>query len=122
MRNLFDRRTRPYALPLFFHLCLRTGTLPGMALRAQSDPADKKIVLRQGEPGSLYAVTIAVKDPAQLPAESAFQVSIADSQGSIAEKWLHAQDLDLYLTLRPRSRGAGDSYSARSHGPTRITQ
>jgi HEAT repeat protein len=79
--------------------------LLGIAARAKSNSDGSKIVLGEAEPGSLYAVTIAVKDPAQLPANAAFLVSIADSQGNIAEKSLHAQDLDFYLTLRPRSRG-----------------
>ena len=56
-------------------------------------------------PGSLYAVTLTVKDPAQLKAQTTFQVSIADSQGVVAEKWLHTEDLDFYLTLHPRSQG-----------------
>jgi HEAT repeat protein len=72
---------------------------------ATSNPSDRRLELGKGEPGALYAVTIAVKDPAQVHAQSAFQVSIADSQGPVAEKWLHAQDLDFYLTLQPRSSG-----------------
>jgi HEAT repeat protein len=80
--------------------------LLGLAGRAKSNSTDSKIVLGQAEPGALYAVTIAVKNPAQLPADSAFHVSIADSEGAIAEKWLHAQDLDFYLTLHARSGGS----------------
>jgi hypothetical protein len=39
-----------------------------MTPRAKSDPADSTIVLGEAEPSALYAITIAVKDPAQLPA------------------------------------------------------
>ena len=119
MRNLFDRGTRPYARPALFSLSVcALALLLGVAPRAKSDAADSKIVLGEAEPGSLYSVTIAVKDPAQLPAESAFRISIADSQGSVAEKWLHAQDLDLYLTLRPRSSGPVTATLHRVAGQT----
>ena len=97
MQTPFCRGTRPYALPALFSIsACALALLLGMTPRAKSDPADSTIVLGEAEPSALYAITIAVKDPAQLPAESAFQVSIADSQGPIAGKWLHAQDLDLY--------------------------
>ena len=55
--------------------------------------------------GSLYAVTIALKDPSQLHSEERVRVEIADAAGMVAAKWLHTADLDFYLTLRPRARG-----------------
>ena len=114
MRLLSNRSTRSYAPPALLTVsAVGLLLLLGMAQRAKSDSADTKLVLGEGAPGSLYAITIAVKDPAQLQAESAYLVSIADSQGTIAEKWLHAQDLDLYLTMRPRTRG---NVTATLHG------
>lgn len=124
MRHLSDRSTRSYALPALLTVsAVGLLLLLGMAQRAKSESADTKLVLGEGAPGSLYAVTIAVKDPAQLPAESAYLVSIADSQGSIAEKWLHAQDLDLYLTMRPRTRGivTATLHGVPEHAPVPVT-
>ncbi len=98
--------------PYHARLALAGGLICGLALlfeaRSGAGPnsLDRRIVLGTGEPSSLYAVTLAVKDPAQLRTGAAFQVSIADGSGPVAEKWLHAQDLDFYLTLRPRSSGA----------------
>jgi HEAT repeat protein len=92
-------------------LVLFAGVICGLALLiearsgAGSSTSDRGIVLGMAEPSSLYAVAIAVKDPAQLGAQRSFQVTIADGSGRVAEKWLHAQDLDFYLTLRPRSSG-----------------
>ncbi len=114
MRHLFNRTSRPYLLLALSVLAILALPLVlGMAPHAKSDSGDTKIVLGEAEPGSLYAVTIAIEDPAHLPAESAFLVSIADSEGSVAQKWLHAQDLDFYLTMRPRSRG---TVTATLHG------
>jgi HEAT repeats/HEAT repeat associated with sister chromatid cohesion len=101
-----NRTSRP-----FLKLTLLAGFIGGLALLlgarsgAASDPSDRSIVLGTGESGSTYAVTIAVKDPAQLRAQGSFQVSIADGRGRVAEKWLHAEDLDFYATLQPRSSG-----------------
>ena len=33
------------------------------------------------------------------------QVTINDAQGEVQSKWLHAADLDFYMTIRPRSAG-----------------
>ncbi len=73
--------------------------------RARSAGPHHTIVLGAANRDSLYAITIALKDPAQLQPQATFQISIADSKGIIAEKSLHAQDLDFYLTLRPRASG-----------------
>lgn len=82
---------------------------------ATPNSSDRHIELGKGEHNSNYAITIAVKDPSQLQVKSAFQVSIADGQGIVAEKWLHAQDLDFYLTLQPRSSGM---ITATLHSPS----
>src|SRR5580692_739096 len=68
-------------------------------------PAMKKIQLGVGRPGALYAVTLGVKDPAQLQGNDAVHVTVNDAQGEVESKWLHSADLDLYLTLRPRADG-----------------
>jgi len=55
--------------------------------------------------GSLYAITLGVKYPAQLQGNESVQVIVSDAQGVVGSKWLHAADLDFYLTLRPRASG-----------------
>ncbi|MGH9666892.1 MAG: hypothetical protein ACRD9L_20915, partial [Bryobacteraceae bacterium] len=67
--------------------------------------AEEHITLGAAEPGALYAVTVSVKDPEELQSTQSVRASIADASGPVAEKWLHASDLDFYLTLRPRTRG-----------------
>ena len=64
-------------------------------------------------PDALYALTLGVKDPAQLQGNDAVCVTVKDAQGEVESKWLHAADLDFYLTLRPRSGGPGDRKSLR---------
>lgn len=68
-------------------------------------PAAKKITLGVGRPGSIYAVTLWVKNPAQMQGADAVHVTVNDAKGEVESKWLHAADLDLYLTLRPRAEG-----------------
>jgi HEAT repeat protein len=68
-------------------------------------PAIKKIQLGVGRPGALYAVTLGVKDPAQVQGNDAVHVTVNDAQGEVESKWLHSADLDFYLTLRPRTAG-----------------
>jgi HEAT repeat protein len=45
-----------------------------------------------------------VKNPAQLQ-RNAVLTTVKDGQGEVASKWLHAADLDFYLTLHPRAPG-----------------
>jgi HEAT repeat protein len=52
-----------------------------------------------------YAVTVSVRDPAQLQGTDAVHVTLSDAQGDVESKWLHAADLDFYLTVRPRAAG-----------------
>src|SRR5580693_7816668 len=65
----------------------------------------RNIQLGEGHPGNLYAITVAVKDPAQVQGDDAVRVTINDAQGEVQSKWLHAADLDFYMTIRPRSAG-----------------
>ena len=65
----------------------------------------KTIQLGIARQGSLYSVTAAVKNPAQLQGNDSVRATVNDAQGAVESKWLHAADLDFYLTLRPRSDG-----------------
>ena len=72
----------------------------------QAAPASSRsITLGAARPGSLYAVTLGVKDLAQLLGNDAVHVTVNDAKGEVESKWLHAADLDFYLTLRPRTAG-----------------
>ena len=81
-----------------------------------------RIDLGKAQSGSLYAVTVAVKDPAQLQSGKSIAVSISDAQGVVAQKRLHAQDLDFYLTVRPRENGpvSADIRPASGEGLPRL--
>ncbi|MGC2403779.1 MAG: hypothetical protein WA510_28560 [Acidobacteriaceae bacterium] len=68
-------------------------------------PTVKNIKLGDARPGTTYALTVAVKDPAQVQGTDAVLATVKDSQGVIDSKWLHTADLDLYLTVRPRAAG-----------------
>ncbi len=67
-------------------------------------PANR-ITLGQAQAGSLYAVTVSIKDPARIQGKDAVHVGISDAQGSITDKWLHSADLDFYFTFRSRTSG-----------------
>jgi HEAT repeat protein len=104
-----DRRIVSLAVvPLSLAACLAVATLHwGHAVRAgQAAPAsERKIELGQARAGSSYALTLGIKDPAQLQGNDAVKVTINDAQGEVESKWLHAADLDFYLTLHPRAAG-----------------
>ncbi len=87
-------------------ICLGAG-VAALLLARQSNTtaAERHIDLGNGESGSLYALTVAVKDPAQFQSDKSIVVSVSDALGVVSEKRLHPQDLDFYLTLRPRSNG-----------------
>ena len=68
-------------------------------------PSTRTIQLGSARPGSLYALTLGVKDPAKLQGADAVHVTVSDAKGEVESKWLHAADLDFYLTLRPRLAG-----------------
>ena len=67
----------------------------------QAPPAAvKEIKLGTARPGTMYALTVAVKDPARVQGSDAVLATVKDAQGVIDSKWLHTADLDFYLTLR----------------------
>ena len=68
-------------------------------------PSARIIKLGIARPGSLYAITLWVKDPVQLQGNDSVRVTVSDAEGVVGSKWLHAADLDFYLTLRPRVAG-----------------
>ena len=70
-----------------------------------STPSARSIKLGAARAGSLYAITLGVKDPVQLQGNDSVRVTVSDAQGEVGSKWLHAADLDFYLTLRPRAAG-----------------
>lgn len=74
--------------------------------KAPNTETQRHTRLGEAEAGSLYAITVAVKNPAQLQGDRQVHAEIADARGIVAEKWLHTADLDFYLTLRSRVRGA----------------
>ena len=90
---------------------LRTG--PTVHAGPASPAAGRTIVLGTASAGAAYAVTVSVKDPAQLQGIDAVHVVVNDAQGEVESKWLHAADLDFYLTLRPRGCRPGNSETLR---------
>jgi len=71
-----------------------------------SSPSNTRVVeLGVAHPGSVYALTVAVRDPTELKSGQAVAVTVKDARGEIDRKWLHPADLDLYLTLNPRAAG-----------------
>ena len=72
----------------------------------QTAPASaRNIKLPNAHQGSLYALTLGLKDLTQLQGTDSVKVTVNDAQGEVASKWLHPADLDFYLTLRPRAAG-----------------
>ena len=65
----------------------------------------REIHLGQVRPDALYALTVWVKNPAQVQGNDSVLVTVTDAQGEIETKWLHTADLDFYLTLQPRAAG-----------------
>jgi HEAT repeat protein len=68
-------------------------------------PNVREIHLGQVRANGLYALTVWVKNPAEIQGSDAVQVSVSDGTGPVDNKWLHAADLDFYLTLQPRVAG-----------------
>ena len=85
--------------------CATLNTGRPVQANSTKRPQERSIQLGDGRPGSLYALSLGVKDPAQLQGNDAVRVTVKDAQGEIESKWLHAADLDFYLTLRPRAAG-----------------
>ncbi|HUD66314.1 MAG TPA: hypothetical protein VMQ17_17135 [Candidatus Sulfotelmatobacter sp.] len=73
---------------------------------SQTAPASaRNIKLASAHAGSLYALTLGVKDLTQLQGTDSVKVTVNDAQGEVASKWVHSADLDFYLTLQPRAAG-----------------
>ncbi len=79
----------------------------GRSVRADQPNSQnvRQVHLGRVRADALYALTVWVKDPAQLQGKDAVMVTVDDASGEIESKWLHAGDLDFYLTLHPRSPG-----------------
>jgi hypothetical protein len=95
-------------VPLFIGAWILCATIHvGRPVHAdQAAPVSvRSIQLGAARGGMLYAITAGVKDPAELQGNDAVRVTVNDAQGEVESKWLHAADLDFYLTLRPRSAG-----------------
>ncbi len=73
-----------------------------------STPTVREIHLGQVRPDALYALTVSVKNPAQVQGNDSVLVTVTDAQGEIESKWLHTADLDFYLTVQPRAAGPLD--------------
>src|SRR5215469_2882300 len=73
--------------------------------RQSAPAATRNIKLPDAHPGSLYALTLGVKDITKLQGTDSVKVTVNDAQGEVASKWLHPADLDFYLTLQPRAAG-----------------
>ena len=86
--------------------CIATAFILLLGARHSSDSdGERKIDLGDAKQGDLYSVTVAIKDPSRFTTAKSIAVSIADSAGVVSEKRLHAQDLDFYVTIRPRANG-----------------
>jgi HEAT repeat protein len=94
-------------IPLAIAVCIAGATLKvGRFVHAEmTAPSVRSIKLDSVTPGSLYAFTAGVKDPAQIQGNASVHVTVNDAKGEIESKWLHAADLDFYLTLNPRAAG-----------------
>ena len=79
----------------------------GRSVRADQSNSQnvREIHLGKVRIDALYALTVWVKDPAQLQGSDAVLVTVNDASGEVESKWLHAGDLDFYLTLRARAAG-----------------
>ena len=80
---------------------------PGRGRRLLAGGAGDVTTLDSLKAGELYSLVVWLKDPATVAGAAEIQVRVEDAAGLVLEKTLHAGDLDLYLTLRPRADGAG---------------
>ncbi len=95
-------------VPLFISAwVIGTNLHAGRAVHAgqSAPPAGRVIPLGAARANAAYAVTVSVKDPAQIQNGDAVRVTVNDAKGEVESKWLHVADLDFYLTLRPREAG-----------------
>ena len=96
------------AVPLIVTALIVGGALrKGRTVHAgpAAPAAARTIVLGTARAGTAYAVTVSLKDPAQVQGNDAVHVTVSDAQGEVESKWLHTADLDFYLTLRARAAG-----------------
>ncbi len=104
-----NRRVAGYAIiPLSVAVFMIAATIPvSRFVHADqaASPVMRSITLGAAHAGSLYAVTLGIKDPVQLQKSDSVHVTVNDAKGEIASKWLHPADLDFYLTVRPRAAG-----------------
>lgn len=107
-------RTRKWARTHWGSLLLMGGAIMmvallrvGHAVRAdQSNTQEiREIHLGHVRADALYALTVWIRDPAQIQGNDAVLVTVNDARGEVESKWLHAADLDFYLTLKPRAPG-----------------
>jgi hypothetical protein len=84
-------------------VALRIGR-PVHATQAAVKPV-RNIPLGTAKSGTVYALTVGVKNPAQVQGKDALLATVSDAQGTLESKWLHTADLDFYITLRPRATG-----------------
>ncbi|MGA2534466.1 MAG: HEAT repeat domain-containing protein [Terracidiphilus sp.] len=104
--------------PAIIAACIAGATIrAGRSVHADQGnaPSARSIQLGAAWAGSLYALTVGVKDPAKLQGNDAVHVTVNDAKGEVESKWLHAADLDFYLTLRPRAAGPVTVSLARSN-------
>ncbi|HEY3939412.1 MAG TPA: HEAT repeat domain-containing protein [Bryobacteraceae bacterium] len=111
-------RTLLFRMSLAASLVCGAGLLLSARHAADSPKAERRINLGTAEAGAKYAVTIAIKNPAQFQNTKSIDVSITDAGGAIATKRLHNQDLDFYITIRARKRGAVSATLSAASGET----
>jgi len=103
------RKAASYAMIPVAILTVMIGATIHVSRSVHADQAAasgaRSIKLGAARAGSLYALTLGIKDPAQLQGNDAVHVTVNDAQGEIESKWLHPADLDFYLTVRPRAAG-----------------
>ncbi|HEX4487917.1 MAG TPA: hypothetical protein VH088_16695 [Terriglobales bacterium] len=102
------RITTRVIIPLSIAACIAAATIRGgrfVHADQATAPASRNLKLSAVRPGTLYGLTLSVKDLAQIQGEDAVHVTVSDSKGEVDSKWLHTADLDFYLTLNPRSAG-----------------
>jgi hypothetical protein len=102
------RLTCGTVVSLIIAACILGATIrSGRLVHASQTTPDtvRTIQLGAARTGTIYAITLGVKDPVQLQGIDAIRVTVNDAQGAVESKWLHSADLDFYLTLRPRSAG-----------------
>ncbi len=107
--TLRSRRIASYAIVPIAIAAVMLGAAVHVNRLVRADqaasPATRSIKLGTARAGSLYAVTLGVKNPAQLQGSDSVRVTVNDAKGEIESKWLHPADLDFYLTVRPRAAG-----------------